>query len=56
MTVNEEDFYAILDGYMKVVKSYMELEQKYFDLQKENDELRCRASEYKQSMIGGMFR
>lgn len=56
MTVNKENFYTALDAYMKLAKSYMELEQKYFDLQKENDELRHKVSEYKQSMIGGMFR
>lgn len=56
MTVNEENFYTALDAYMKLIKAYMDLEQKYFELQKENDKLRCKASEYRQSMIGGMFK
>lgn len=55
MIANEEDFYTVLDAYMKLVKAYMDLEQKYFELQKENDKLRWKASEYRQSMIGGMF-
>ena len=52
----ENDFIKTLDAYMKLAKSYMELEQKYLDLQKENERLRYQASEYKQSMIGGMFK
>lgn len=45
----------MIDDYFKLLKRYQELEQKYFDLQKENEELRYKVSEYRQSMIGGMF-
>lgn len=51
----ENDFVKAMDAYMKLLKSYLELEQKYFDLQKENERLRYQASEYRQSMIGGIF-